>query len=149
MPKTSNTAVEPSIGTRELTERRYVYNGDSLPSSIAGQANNFAPRGNRPVKRRKQSPFNIIVTLAAVSILIVFYVWNKITVNRLAVDANDLQTQYRKIESVNDVLRAEINKKSSLERIGKIATQIGLTYPKEQPVWFEVDPEHLNGTTPE
>src|SRR5260221_10669776 len=116
MPKTST--LEPPVGTSELTERRYVYNGESLPSPASSQMNNFAPRGNRPIKHRKRSPFNIIAMLAAVSMLIVFYVWNKIAVNRFAVEVNDLQTQFQKIESANDVLRADINKKSNLERIG-------------------------------
>ena len=125
--------------SRELTERRYVYNGESLPK----EANNFAPRGNRPVRRRKRSAFNVIAILFVISILIVFYVWNKIAVNRLAVEVSDLQSQYQKIVNANDIIRAEINRKSSLERIGKIATQLGLTYPKEQPAWFEIDTERL------
>jgi cell division protein FtsL len=147
MSKTTNTTLEPPVGTSELTERRYVYNGDTSPA--ASQANNFAPRGNRPIKHRKRSPFNIIVMIAAVSILIVFYVWNKIAVNKLAVDVNDLQTQFQKIESANDVLRADISKKSNLERIGRTATQIGLTYPKEQPVWIQVDAERLTSRVTE
>ena len=102
-----------------------------------------APRSNRPVKNRKRSPFNTIATLVAVSMLIVFYVWNKITVDRLAVEVNELQAQYQKTTNANDLLRAEINKKSTLERIGRMATQLGLTYPKEQPAWFEVDGEKL------
>ena len=67
------------------------------------------------------------------------YVWNKITVDRIAVEVNAAQAQYQKITNANDLLRAEINKKSNLERIGKIAAQLGLTYPKEQPASFPVD----------
>ena len=130
--KPSGTHITDTPSNPELTERRYVYNGEPSSSALDGM-----PRGNRPVKKRKRSPFNIVAMLFIVSALIVFYVWNKITVNRLAIEANDLQTQYEKILSSNEVLRATINKKSSLERIGKIATgQLGLTYPKEQPVWF-------------
>ncbi len=128
-------AVAEQPVVRPQAERRYVYNGEFA----AGPAVDVAPRSNRPVKRRKRSPFNMVATLVAVSLLIVFYVWNKITVDRLAVEVNDLQAQYQKIVSANDLLRAEINKKSTLERIGKMATQLGLTYPKEQPAWFEVD----------
>jgi cell division protein FtsB len=69
-------------------------------------------------------------------------VWNKICVNRLAVEVNDLQNQYQKIVNVNEIMKAEINKKSSLERIEKISIgQLNLTYAKEQPIWFEVDGE--------
>ena len=124
----------------KLTERRYVYNGEATQ-----QVRDFMPRGNRIVKRRKRSPFTIIVILFVISLLIVFYVWNKITVNRLAVEVNDLQNQYQRITGANEILRAEINKKSNLERIGKIATErLNLTYPKEQPIWFTVDNNRLD-----
>ena len=96
----------------ELTERRYVYNG--APSSLAQET---VPLRNKPVKKRKQSPLNIIAVLFTVSIIIVLYVWNKIAVNRLAVEVNDLHNQYQKVVSANEVIRAEINKKSGLERI--------------------------------
>ncbi len=120
--------------TPELTERRLVYNGDTVAPQVEG-----IPRGNRPIKKRKRSPFNIVAIVVVVSLLIVVYVWNKLTVNRLAVEINDLQVQYQKIIYSNEILKAEINKKSGLERIGKIAAdQLGMIYPKDQPVWFTV-----------
>jgi cell division protein FtsL len=140
MPKSPPPAIETMVSP-ELTERRYVYNGHQ-----ERQPNDITPLRNKPVKRRKQSPFNIIFILFTISIVIVFYVWNKITVNRLVVEVNDLQNQYQKIVSANEVLRAEINKKSSLERIEKIAVgQLGLTYPKEQPIWFDASAEPIGG----
>lgn len=139
MTRHSADTIEPAAKT-DLTERRYVYNGETTVSD----EQNFAPRGNRPVKKRKRSPFNIIAMLLVISILIVFYVWNKITVNRLAIEVNDLQNQHQKIISTNDVVRAEINKKSSLERIGKLSTQLGLISPKEQPVWFDINVEQID-----
>jgi cell division protein FtsL len=102
-----------------------------------------APRVNRPVQRHKRSPLTVIATLVAVSMMTVFYVWTKISVDRLAVEVNELQAQHQKIMNANALLQAEINKKSTLERIGRMATQLGLTYPKEQPAWIEVDGEKL------
>ena len=134
--------IQEPTASPELTERRYIYNG--VPSSAPSEANEFAPRGNRPVKRRRRSVFNIFVALCVISSLIVFYVWNKITVNQLVIDVNDLQNQYQKTASANEMLRADINRKSSLERIGTLAAQMGLTYPKEQPVWFEVNKGDLD-----
>ena len=136
--KTSDAVVEQAA-PRPQAERRYVYNGEPP----AERTYDVAPRSNRPVKRRKSSPFNIIAILVAVSMLIVVYVWNKISVDRLAVEVNELQAQYQKTVNANDLLQAEINKKSTLERIGSLAAQIGLTYPKEQPAWFELDGEKL------
>jgi len=137
MTKLEQTTVE-SQTSNELTERRHIYNGDPMY-----RPSDFAPRANRPVKHRKRSPFMFITAIFGVSILIVFYIWNKIAVNRLVVEVNDLQAQYQKIVNASEILRAEINRKSSLERIGKIAGELGLTYPKEQPTWFEVDLEPL------
>lgn len=134
----TDAAVEP-LAPRPSAERRYVYNGESTAERIY----DVAPRSNRPVKRRKRSPFNVIATLVAISMLIVFYVWNKISVDRLAIEVNELQAQYQKTMSANDLLQAEINKKSSLERIGRMATQLGLTYPKDQPASIELDGEKL------
>jgi cell division protein FtsL len=134
----SGTTVEP-LAPRVPAERRYVYNGEPPAEST----HEVAPRSNRPVQRHKRSPFTIIATLVAVSMLIVFYVWTKISVDRLAVEVNELQAQNQKIMNANALLQAEINKKSTLERIGRMATQLGLTYPKEQPALFEVDGEKL------
>lgn len=126
---------EPSIHA----ERRLIYVGDAPTPT-----EEFPSRGNRPVKRRKRSSFNIITALLAVSALTVFYVWNKISVNRLVIEVSDLQNRYEKILNSNEFLRAEINKKSSLERIGKIASgQLGLVPASEQPRTFEVDPDQL------
>ncbi|HZY10021.1 MAG TPA: hypothetical protein VFF29_02605 [Bacteroidota bacterium] len=135
MPKILNSLTDPPPINAEIIERRHIYSSDSNAS-----LSEIPPRYNRPIKRRKRSPIRLVLVLMTVSFLIVFYIWNKITVNRLVTDVNDLQTQYQKIISINEVFRAEVNKKSSLERIGKIALDnIGLTYPKEQPIWFIID----------
>jgi len=84
-----------------------------------------------------------------VSILIVLYVWNKLSVNRLAMEINDLQMQYQKVQYSNEVLRADVNRKSSLERIGKIATdKLGMTYTKTQPVPLSIDEQRLEKIQP-
>lgn len=128
--------LDPPAAPIERTEKRYVYGG-----SPGENESDVARRGNRPVKKRKRSPFNIITVVVAASLLSVFYIWNKITVNNLVVEVNDLQSQYSKILSANELIRAEINRKTNLERIGKVAGQMGLVYPSEQPVWFEVNSE--------
>jgi cell division protein FtsL len=139
MRNNESDIAEPVI-SQQQKERRYVYNGEPSAASVEG-----VPRGNRPIKKRKRSPFYIIATMLAISLLIVSYVWNKLTVNRLAVEVNEVQMQYQRILYANEVLRAEVNKKSSLDRIGKIATdQLGMIYPKEQPVWFTLTQKQLD-----
>jgi len=139
--KTTDPKMQPQIGI-ELNERRQVYNGDAM-----NHRNEHLPKGNRPVRSRKRSPFMIIVALFCISVMVVLYIWNKICVNKLVVEVSDLHNQQEKILNANEFLRAEINKKSSLERIGKIATdQSGLISPKEQPVWFEINQTQLEET---
>ncbi|HTK81072.1 MAG TPA: cell division protein FtsL [Bacteroidota bacterium] len=129
----------------EPKERRYVYNGGGSPPPAREEIR----RGNRPVTRRRRSPFNLILAMVLVSILIVLYVWNKLTVNRLAMEINDLQMQCQKVQYSNEVLRAEVNRKSSLERIGKIATdKLGMTYTKTQPVPLDIDEQRLEKLQP-
>jgi len=120
---------------------RKVYNGSAL-----GQKEDSTVRGNRPLKSRRRSPLNIIAIIFLTSILIVFYIWNKICVNKLAIEVNDLQNHYEKILNTNEYLRADINKKSSLERIEKkiISERLALVSPKEQPVWFELNESRLD-----
>jgi cell division protein FtsB len=70
------------------------------------------------------------------------YVGNVIAVNNLAKEVNDLQSKHNQIVSTNEVIKAEINRKASLERISLMAQEkLGMTNPKEAPVWFEIDPE--------
>ena len=130
----------------DVPERRYIYHGEEQAPQKNQQ--DGTPRNNRPLKKKKRSAFNIIAAIFVVSFLTVFYVWNKITVNQLVVEVNDLQDQYQKTENSNDILRADINRKSSLERIGTLGTQMGLAYSKTQPTWFELnkhDIERLQG----
>ena len=136
---------ETEAPVAEYKERRHVYNGDTPRALSESPA-----RTNRKVQTRKRSPLVMIMAVLGISLLIVVYVWNKITVDRLVVDVNDLRGQYDKVVNANDILRAEINKKSSLERMGKIATdQLHLISPKEQPVWFEVDADRLKELQPQ
>ncbi len=131
----SETNIETTVSP-ELQGQRYIYNGGTIPNNT-----DYAPRGNRRLKTRTRSPFKIISLLIFTSLVIVFYIWNKISVNRLVIEVNDLKNQCDKVNNTNEFLRAEINRKTSLERIEQIIAtkQLGLIYPKEQPVWFELD----------
>jgi hypothetical protein len=113
-----------------------IYNGNTLQPK---QANSNRP--NRTVKPARKFSFSIVGIIIFISFIIVGYIWNKICVNKLVVEVNDLQNKYNKIDNENIFLLAEINKKSSLERIEKkISTdRLGLISPREQPIWFELD----------
>jgi len=127
----------------EEQERRYVFNGDHR-QPVAG----YAVRPNRRAIRRRRSTFSIILILFAASSAIVLYISNIVAVNRLTHEVNSLQMEYTKLVQASDVLKAEIGRKSALERIGTIATgQLGLRFAKDPPEWFEVDQERVRSIT--
>jgi cell division protein FtsL len=128
---------ETDLGSKE---RRYVYNGDAVARIDAPEY-----RVNRRVKSKKRSPLKWLIGVAVISAIVVIYIWNKFSVDKLTKEIADLQKQHQEISNVNEILRAEINQKSRLERIGKIATeQLGMIYPKEQPIWFQVPQRDVN-----
>ena len=123
-------------------DHRYVYNGETITPGIEPTI-----RTNRPVRKRQRSPFASMFLLLTLSLLVVFYIWNKISIDRLAKEVDDLQNQYQKIGNANDILKAEIIQKTRRERIEKIAVdQLKMTYPKEAPYWVELDPDRLKTT---
>jgi cell division protein FtsL len=126
-------------------ERRYIFNG----TPRTGQASTPTPsRPNRHVTRRRFSTFNTILILFGVAVVIVLYVNNILTIDQLATDVGKLETRYDAIRNTNAALRAEINRKSSWERIGRTATeQLGLVFPKEQPQGFAIDESALQRVT--
>lgn len=116
-------------------DRRFIYNGD--PQAVTP---GYAIRPNRRVVRRRRSTFNIIVTLFGLAVGIILYISNILAVNRLVMQIHDLEKASDKIRNTNEALRADINRKSAWNRIGKTATDdLGLVYPKDPPQWFEVD----------
>ena len=94
--------------------------------------------------RKKTKTSNIVATFFGIAIVCLLYVGNVIAVNNLAKELNDLNMRYNSILSMNEVLKAEIARKASLERISLMAQEkLGMMNPKDQPVWFEVSTEKL------
>lgn len=103
----------------------------------------YALRPNRPAHRRSVSAFNVMAVLFGAAVLIILYISNILRVNLLAKEVGDLQARRDSIQNTNAVLRAEINRKSTWERITALGTsRAGLTVPREQARAFSVD-DHL------
>ena len=95
---------------------------------------------NKPVTRRKISPFNLMLTLIGASIAIVLYVGNVIAVQQLLKEVADEQAKLQRILNEQEMLKAQINRMSSLERIRKMAEdELGLHNPKDVPQWIQID----------
>jgi cell division protein FtsB len=120
-------------------DNRYVYGGDAARRTEPGP-----PRVNKKIVRRRISTFNTIVLLFGGGLLILLYVHNIITINHLAADVGQLQARYDSVQNANASLRAEVNRKSAWERIGKTATeQLGLVSAREQAQPITLDREAL------
>jgi cell division protein FtsL len=118
-------------------EQRYIFNGEPS-ATVSG----YAVRQNRRAVRRRMSTFNIILALLVLGVGIVIYIDHIIVVNRLVVDVSALQGKYQRQLETNAALLADVNRKASLERVGKIASEsLGMQYPQEQPEWLTVDPD--------
>ncbi len=125
---------------------RLIYN-NAIPAAMDPQANfpgAAIPRANvrRVNVKKRTKTSNVVGVLFLIATAALLYVGNVIAVNNLAKEVNDLNMRHNQILSTNEVIKAEINRKASLERIGLMAQEkLGMMNPKEAPVWFEVDGE--------
>jgi cell division protein FtsB len=146
MAKKNQSAPFEVVEMPEFNDRAIYNNALSLPSESRSSAPNYQGRQNvrMVMTRRKTKTSNIVGMLFVIAVLAVMYVGNVIAVNNLAKEVSDLNARYNQIISTNEVIKAEINRKASLERISLIAQEkLGMINPKEAPIWFEVDDEKL------
>jgi cell division protein FtsL len=124
--------------------RDMVYNGTADSSIQAAPANSMQPR-NKKQKKRRVSPFTIVLLLLGAAVSSVLYIGNILAVGHLMVQINQLQTKHQQILNQQELLKAQINRLSGLERIQQLAhDQLGLQNPRQLPVWIEIDPERIN-----
>ena len=101
-------------------------------------------RLNKKATSRAFSTFNIILVIFGLGVGIVLYISNIITVNHLAAELGFLQREYGDIMNAQTILLAEVNQRSSWERIERIATdRLGLQFPQTQGRWITLDEEML------
>jgi len=131
----------------KFNDRQFYNNAISLPLDPQENVPGYAlPKQNvRRVNTKKRAKTsNIVGILFLVATAALLYVGNVIAVNNLAKEVNDLNAKHNQIISTNEVIKAEINRKASLERISLMAQEkLGMTNPKEAPTWFEVDREKV------
>ena len=123
--------------------RDMVYNGTTDPLNDGTTSFNI-PR-NKNQKRRRISPFTIVLLLLGGAVSSVLYIGNILAVGHLMVQINQLQTKHQQILNQQELLKAQINRLSGLERIQQLAQdQLGLRNPRQLPVWIEISPERIN-----
>lgn len=120
---------------------RFVYNGSKkeegpLPSEVMVRKNKSNPR-----KRLSLIKTTLIIFLG--TSLGVLVINNILTINSLVKEIDALSKTYRTIKSTNEFLVAEINKKSTYERIMPLAQrELGMFIQKTPPEWFELSNEN-------
>jgi cell division protein FtsL len=126
--------------------RDMVYNGTSTTLSNNGTIADGTPLSrNKKQSRRKVSPFTIVLLLLGVAVASILYIGNILTVGRLMAQINQYQTKHRQILNEQELLKAQMNRLSGIERIQQIARdQLGLQNSKQLPVWMEMNPERVN-----
>jgi cell division protein FtsL len=141
---------EPLVSTISIPKireaRDMVYNGtDTSPSKETTTPDGIPLAINKKPNRRKVSPFTIILILLACAVTSVLYIGNILAVGQLMAQNNQLQIKHRQILNGQELLKAQINRLSNLERIQQIARdQLGLQNSKQLPVWIEINPERVN-----
>jgi cell division protein FtsB len=128
----------------KFNDRQFYNNAVAYPVDPQSATPGYAVRQNVRLSksRKKTKTSNIVGMLFLVAAAALLYVGNVIAVNNLAKEVNDLNARYVQVVSTNEVIKAEINRKASLERISLTAQEkLGMTNPKEAPVWFQVDRE--------
>ncbi|MGB9773333.1 MAG: hypothetical protein ACP5JH_07785 [Bacteroidota bacterium] len=134
MSRNTNNEIQVLLD-RAQEDRRYVYTAEDLQGHDPG----YAMLRNRHGVRRKLTLGTLLLWMGVGSFAGVLYVGNSIEVDRLAIEVGKLQDIRDHIVHENDVLRAELNLRSSLERISPKASELGLHPASSPPVWFTID----------
>ncbi len=119
----------------------FVYNGSkktegTLPSEVM-------LRKNKVASNRRPSIIKLGLIIIFTTSLGLLVINNILTINSLVKDIDTLSKKYKIIKSTNEFLIAEINKKSTYERIVPLAQrELGMFIQKTPPEWFELSNEN-------
>lgn len=133
-------ATERSSGPSGGDLRDAVYSGASTPPSSSSVAR---PK-NRTASQRKVSPFSVVIALLVTAVASVVYISNIITVGQLVVKIGELEARDQRLLNEQEMLRAQLNRMSSLERIRQMAeSDLGMKNSAALPGWLTVSPERV------
>jgi cell division protein FtsB len=137
----------PQISIPKIREPRdMVYNGTiNAPKGETSDTGTVQTTRAKKQSRLKVSPFTIVLLLLGGAVASVLYIGNILTVGHIMSQINQLQTKHQRIVNEQELLKAQINRLSGLERIQQLAQdQLGLQNPKQLPVWIEIDPDRVS-----
>jgi len=136
-------ATPPRVRTGSTPERIYNTSLPELERMGASSPSMTVPK-NRKATQRKISPFTIVLFLIGAAIVSVLYISNILTVGRLLAHINKMQAKHQQILNEQEMLKVQLNRLASLDRIQQVAQKdLNLINPKQAPVWIEIDPEKV------
>lgn len=99
-----------------------------------------APQVHSQAKKKKGlNTFNIIMILIITAIIIVVYINNVISVDRLLIETTALQEREADLKMQGEQIRASINLLSSYTRIREIAvSRLNMEHNRQQPTSLDV-----------
>jgi len=128
-----------------LFNDRPIYGGDTVLYDPQQTVPGYAVRPVRTPAVKKTKMTTIMVNVFVFVVGCLFYTSTVIAVIRLGREMNELTMRYNTVVSTNEVLRADINRKSNLERITLMARErAGMMNPREAPSWFEIDHDRVD-----
>jgi cell division protein FtsL len=127
-----------------LEARDRVYGGTMPTPDVPDAEPGGAQPRNRRSTKRTFSPFNIILLLLGVAIVSVLYISNVLAVGQLLRQIDGLERMHRRLQNDHELLHAQINRLSSLERVSAEAqANLGLRTPSQAPVWLTADEDRV------
>jgi hypothetical protein len=95
-------------------------------------------------KTKNISLFNFLITLFVSAGVIVFFVYNIIVVNGLAVDNNNIKTEITKVITQNNNLQTDIERLCNIDNIRPVAMdKLNLKFPVNKPKKVSVNKSDL------
>jgi cell division protein FtsL len=81
--------------------------------------------------------FHLFLFIIIVTILMVFYVWEKVEMGILLHEIDELKKQEAQLKEENDKLRAKVTQLSSYGRITSLAQdKLGMVFPPQEMVYL-------------
>jgi len=112
-----------------------------------GRTLTFQPKDKFYLKKKNGEPIEkkrpllrFLSIILLFSGLLVYYVWQQVEVNRIAIEIKKLEEQKNLLLTMNEQLKLEIDRKTNFDLIYKVAKEkLGLEFPDKSPEEILVD----------
>jgi len=100
----------------------------------------YLKKKNGELIEKKRPLLRFLSIILLFSGLLVYYVWQQVEVNRIAIEIKKLEEQKNLLLTMNEQLKLEIDRKTNFDLIYKVAKEkLGLEFPDKSPEEILVD----------